>query len=61
MRDLPGAPTFHLFQRMLVKRRIKNFVEYPRIVFRTRWLDVVETGGTASGQPGGGKGAPSAR
>lgn len=61
MRDLPGAPTFNLFQRMLVKPRIKNFVENPRIVFRTRWLDINDAAGTASGSPGGNKGAPSAR
>ncbi len=56
MRDLPVAPVFHPFERTLVKPYVLNYVENPRSIFRSRWMDLGEkTGpaGTASG-PGGG-------
>lgn len=54
--DLPAAPVFHPYQRTLVKPYVLNFVENPRDVFRTRWMDIGDKpgpGGTATG-PGGG-------
>jgi oligopeptide transport system substrate-binding protein len=40
MADLPSAPVFHQFERPLVKPYVLNFVENPRKVFRTRWMDI---------------------
>ena len=40
MRDLPAAPMFHQYQRTLVKPYVLNFVENPRIIFRSRWMDI---------------------
>jgi oligopeptide transport system substrate-binding protein len=56
MRDLPAAPVFHQYERTLVKPHVLGFVENPRIVFRSRWMDIGDKpgpAGTASG-PGGG-------
>jgi oligopeptide transport system substrate-binding protein len=56
LRDLPAAPTFHQYQRMLVKPYVLNFVENPRIIFRARWLDIGDKpgpAGTAKGTDGG--------
>jgi oligopeptide transport system substrate-binding protein len=56
MRDLPAAPVFNPYQRSLVKPYVLNFVENPRDVFRTRWMDIGDKpgpAGTATG-PGGG-------
>jgi len=54
--DLPAAPIFFPYRRTLVKPYVLNFVENPRNVFRTRWMDIGDKpgpAGTASG-PGGG-------
>lgn len=56
MRDLPAAPVFNPYQRTLIKPYVLNFVENPRDVFRTRWMDIGDKpgpGGVATG-PGGG-------
>ncbi|MCE9523060.1 MAG: peptide ABC transporter substrate-binding protein [Alphaproteobacteria bacterium] len=56
MRDLPAAPVFHQFERTLVKPYVLNFVENPRVVFRTRWMDIGDKkapGSVASGGNGG--------
>lgn len=57
MRDLPAAPTFHPFERTLVKPYVLGFVENPRIIFRTRWLDLGEKTGPAGTASGTGSGA----
>lgn len=56
LRDLPAAPTFHQYQRTLVKPYVLNFVENPRTIFRSRWMDIGDKpgpAGTASGTDGG--------
>ena len=56
VRDLPAAPQFHQYERTLVKPYVLNFVENPRIIFRSRWMDLGNKpgpAGTATG-PGGG-------
>jgi oligopeptide transport system substrate-binding protein len=56
MRDLPAAPVFHQFQRSLVKPYVLGFVENPRTIFRSRWMDIGDKpgpAGTASGTDGG--------
>jgi oligopeptide transport system substrate-binding protein len=56
MRDLPAAPVFHPYQRTLIKPYVLNFVENPRDVFRTRWMDIGDKpgpGGVAT-KPGSG-------
>jgi oligopeptide transport system substrate-binding protein len=56
VRDLPAAPQFHQYERTLVKPYVLNFVENPRIIFRSRWMDIGDKpgpAGTATG-PGGG-------
>lgn len=56
MRDLPAAPMFHQFQRSLVKPYVLGFVENPRTIFRSRWMDIGDKpgpSGTASGSDNG--------
>ncbi|NOT40488.1 MAG: peptide ABC transporter substrate-binding protein [Alphaproteobacteria bacterium] len=56
MRDLPAAPVFHQFQRSLVKPYVLGFVENPRTIFRSRWMDIGDKpgpAGTAGGTDGG--------
>ena len=56
MRDLPAAPVFHQYERTLVKPYVLGFVENPRIIFRSRWMDIGDKpgpGGTASGTGAG--------
>lgn len=51
LRDLPAAPGFHQYQRTLVKPYVLGFVENPRIIFRSRWMDLGDKpgpSGTAS-------------
>lgn len=40
LKDLPIAPTFYLYERMLVKPYVQNFIENPRSIMRTRWLSL---------------------
>lgn len=40
LKDIPVAPTFYLYERTLVKPYVKNYVENPRAIFRTRWMDL---------------------
>ena len=56
MRDLPAAPVFHQYERSLVKPYVLGFVENPRVVFRSRWMDIGDKpgpAGVASGHGGG--------
>ena len=53
MRDLPAAPVFHQYQRNLVKPYVLGFVENPRIIFRSRWMDLGEKPGPAGTASGG--------
>jgi oligopeptide transport system substrate-binding protein len=56
VRDLPAAPVFHQYERTLVKPYVLNFVENPRVIFRSRWMDIGDKpgpAGTASGSGGG--------
>jgi len=56
MRDLPAAPVFHQYQRTLVKPYVLGFVENPRTIFRSRWMDIGDKSGpagTAKGTDGG--------
>jgi oligopeptide transport system substrate-binding protein len=40
LKELPIAPMFYLYERTIVKPHVKNFVENPRAIFRTRWLEL---------------------
>ncbi len=55
LKDIPVAPTFYLYERTLVKPYVKNYVENPRAIFRTRWMDLgpKTQGGTVSEEGGG--------
>jgi oligopeptide transport system substrate-binding protein len=56
MRDLPAAPGFNQYERTLVKPYVLGFVENPRIIFRSRWMDIGDKpgpAGTASGSDSG--------
>ena len=56
MADLPAAPVFNAYERPLVKPYVLNFVENPRQIFRTRWMDIGEKTGpetAANGTNGG--------
>ncbi len=57
MRDLPAAPMFHQYERTLVKPYVLGFVENPRIVFRTRWMDIGDKPGPATASRGADGGA----
>ncbi len=56
VRDLPAAPVFHQYERTLVKPYVLGFVENPRVIFRSRWMDIGDKpgpAGTASVDGGG--------
>jgi oligopeptide transport system substrate-binding protein len=57
MRDLPAAPVFHQYERTLVKPYVLGFVENPRIIFRSRWMDIGDKPGPAGTASGPGTGA----
>lgn len=57
MRDLPAAPVFHQYERTLVKPYVLGFVENPRIIFRSRWMDIGDKPGPAGTASGLGAGA----
>jgi oligopeptide transport system substrate-binding protein len=57
VRDLPAAPQFHQYERTLVKPYVLNFVENPRIIFRSRWMDIGDKPGPAGTASGPGAGA----
>jgi hypothetical protein len=57
VKDLPAAPTFFQFRRSLVKPYVLNFVENPRDIFRTRWLDIGNRSGPAGTAGASGEGA----
>jgi oligopeptide transport system substrate-binding protein len=57
VKDLPAAPTFFQYRRSLVKPYVLNFVENPRDVFRTRWLDIGNRPGPAGTASASGEGA----
>ena len=53
--DLPAAPLFFPYVRRLVKGYVLNWVDNPRSVNRTRWLDLQEkTAGVAPIETAGG-------
>lgn len=45
LKDLPAVPQFFPFFRPLVKSYVKNWIDNPRQVNRTRWLDIGERPG----------------
>ena len=47
LNDVAVAPTFYLFERNLVKPYVLNFIENPRVIYRTRWLDLGNKSGAA--------------
>jgi oligopeptide transport system substrate-binding protein len=56
LKDVAIAPTFYLYERTLVKPYVLNYVENPKAIFRTRWMDLADkpaqgsqTGGTGGG------------
>jgi len=56
LRDVPAVPQFFPYQRHLVKSYVLNWVDNPRQVNRTRWLDIGDKpgpGAVASGLDGG--------
>ncbi len=56
LKDLAVAPIFYLYERNLVKPYVLNYVENPRTIFRTRWMDIgnkTGPGGEATGPSGG--------
>ena len=55
--DLPAAPVFHQYDRPLVKPYVLNFVENPRQVFRTRWMDIGDKPGPGTATTGTNGGA----
>ena len=55
LKDVPVAPTFYLYERTLVKPHVKNFVENPRAIFRTRWMSLdAKAGASTDASEGGG-------
>jgi oligopeptide transport system substrate-binding protein len=40
LKDLPAAPQFFQFHRPLVKSYVRNWIDNPRQINRTRWLDI---------------------
>jgi oligopeptide transport system substrate-binding protein len=40
LKEVPIAPVFYLYERTIVKPHVKNLVENPRAIFRTRWLEL---------------------
>jgi oligopeptide transport system substrate-binding protein len=57
MADLPAAPVFNAYERPLVKPYVLNFVENPRQIFRTRWMDIGDKPGPATASSGTSGGA----
>lgn len=57
LRDIVVAPTFYLYERTLVKPHVLNFVENPRTIFRSRWMDLGRKPGPAGEASGSGEGA----
>ena len=55
--DLPAAPVFNMYRRLLVKPYVLGLVENPRDVFRTRWMDIGDKPGPASASRSTGAGA----
>ncbi len=60
LRDLPAVPQFFPYHRPLVKSYVLNWVDNPRQINRTRWLDIGERTGpivaTETGDDGSGGG-----
>jgi len=46
LRDLPAVPQFFPYHRPLVKSYVKNWIDNPRQINRTRWIDLDERTGT---------------
>ena len=40
LKEVPIAPVFYLYERTIVKPHVKNLIENPRAIFRTRWLEL---------------------
>jgi oligopeptide transport system substrate-binding protein len=40
LRDVPSTPNFNQYERKIIKPYVLGFVENPRIINRTRWLDI---------------------
>jgi oligopeptide transport system substrate-binding protein len=54
LKDIPIAPVFYLYERTLVKPHVKNYVENPRAIFRTRWLSLEPKAGASTDASDGG-------
>jgi len=57
LRDLPAVPQFFPYHRPLVKSYVLNWIDNPRQINRTRWLDIGERTGPIEAADTGGDGS----